>query len=99
MVSVKRTHDGIEITRKALGLAITAITLIGILLGTTAAGVRAIDQLHATATKMELQDSIRVIRQADSTLHAMEALHEAKQDSAISLYGRQTLGLLCSKYG
>lgn len=92
--AARRTDGGFEVSKGFAAFLISGITLATFFVTLTAAGVRASDQLKATATKAEFQDSLKAVRATfDASIE-----HEARQDSAISWYGRQTLGLLCQKY-
>lgn len=99
MAAVRKTEGGFEMTRQFITLAVSAAALVGTLVGLTAAGVRASNQIASAASREALTDSVRALRLTDSLHKRADSIHEARQDSVILTYSRQTHGLLCKQYG
>jgi hypothetical protein len=99
MAPYKRTATGFEMTGRFIAVTVSAITLLGIFVGLTTAGVRAADRLEGTATKAELHDSVRAIRKDEREQQLADSIHEARQDSSNAWYAWQTWRLVCKQSG
>lgn len=94
MGGVKRTADGVELSHRLLGILATVFALGGGFIGVTAAGVNASNKISNAATRSELRDSVKAlrdIRKADSISHAQTLAEQG-------WYNRQTWLLVCKNY-